>query len=111
MAFAVSNYMPVSNYMLGREIQSREFVDPADIIENGVDYGYRFSEQQLQLSPEAECILEDNFPESNGSFQNSINPVSDHLSAPVEELIEEPRKHTYASIVCITYFLHSIYKG
>lgn len=89
----------VSNYMLGGETVEREFVDPADITENGLGYGYSLSEQRLQYSSEAECILEDNFPESNSYFQNSINPVLDHLSAPVEEHIEEPRKHTYASIL------------
>lgn len=94
MAFAVPDYM------LGGETQAREFVVPADVKENGRLDDYSYSEQQLQHIPEAESILEDNFAQSNGSLQSSMDPVPELLSAPVEEPVGEPQKHTYASIVC-----------
>lgn len=93
---------PVPNYMMGGETQAREFVIPADVRENGQLDDYSYSEQQLQHIPEAESILEDNFAQSNGSLQSSMDPVSDHLSAPVEEPVGEPQKHTYASILQVT---------
>ncbi|KAI8566545.1 hypothetical protein RHMOL_Rhmol02G0048900 [Rhododendron molle] len=90
---------PVPDYMLGGETQAREFVVPADVKENGRLDDYSYSEQQLQHIPEAENILEDNFAQSNGSLQSSMDPVPELLSAPVEEPVGEPQKHTYASIV------------
>ncbi|KAL7220037.1 hypothetical protein ACSBR2_012993 [Camellia fascicularis] len=90
---------PASNYMLGGETQAREFVAPADVKENGPVDNYSFSDQQLQHTAEAESILEDNFPESNGTLQSSTSPVPDHLSAPSEEPVGEPQKRTYASIL------------
>ncbi|KAK3019099.1 hypothetical protein RJ639_004968 [Escallonia herrerae] len=90
----------VSNYMLGGDIQAREFVAPANIEENGPVENYGFPEQRLQQVPEADNILEDNFAvHSNGSLQSTMNSVQDHLSSPVEETVGEPPKHTYASIV------------
>ncbi|KAF7150726.1 hypothetical protein RHSIM_Rhsim02G0044000 [Rhododendron simsii] len=90
---------PVPDYMLGGETQAREFVVPADVKENGRLDDYSYSEQQLLHIPEAESILEDNFAQSNGSLQSSMDPVPELLSAPVEEPVGEPQKHTYASIV------------
>ncbi|GFY82804.1 nuclear transport factor 2 (NTF2) family protein with RNA binding (RRM-RBD-RNP motifs) domain-containing protein [Actinidia rufa] len=90
---------PVSNYVMDRETQTREFVSPADVKENGPVDTYSFSEEPLQHIPEAESILDGNFAESNGSLENSVDRVPDHLSAPVEEPVGEPQKRTYASIV------------
>ncbi|KAM7488491.1 hypothetical protein LguiB_025975 [Lonicera macranthoides] len=91
---------PVSSYMLGGDIQPREFVSPANIEENGPVNNYNFPEQRLQQVPEAENIIEDNFPvQSNGSLQSSMNPVQEHMSCPAEEPTGEPQKHTYASIL------------
>lgn len=103
MAFAVPDYM------LGGETQAREFVVPADVKENGRLDDYSYSEQQLQHIPEAESILEDNFAQSNGSLQSSMDPVPELLSAPVEEPVGEPQKHTYASIVC-TLFICTLFR-
>ncbi|KAL6970619.1 hypothetical protein U1Q18_030314 [Sarracenia purpurea var. burkii] len=89
----------VPNYVLGRETEGWEFVAPVDVKENGQVDNYNFSEQQMQNTPEAESILEDNFTRSNGLLQNSMNPVLDHMSVPIEETVGEPQKHTYASIV------------
>ncbi|KAA8527816.1 hypothetical protein F0562_035315 [Nyssa sinensis] len=91
----------VSNYMLGGEIQSREFVAASNIEENDftVD-NYSFPEQRVQQAPEAENILEDHSAvQSNGSLQSLTNPVQEQLSASVEEPAGEPQKHTYASIL------------
>ena len=89
----------VPNYLLGGEIHTREFVAP-DVKENGID-NYGFAEQRLQQVTEPEIILEDNSPDqSNGSLQNTVTSLPDHIPPSVEEPIGEPQKHTYASIVC-----------
>ncbi|XP_057471606.1 nuclear transport factor 2-like isoform X2 [Actinidia eriantha] len=90
---------PVSNYVMDRETRAMEFVAPADIKENGPVDTYSFSEEPLQHIPGAESILEGNFAESNGSLENSMDRVPDHLSASVEEPVGEPQKRTYASIL------------
>ncbi|XP_031251310.1 nuclear transport factor 2-like isoform X1 [Pistacia vera] len=96
---------PVSNYLMGGEIQAREYVAPVDVKENGLVDSYGFQEQRLQQFAESENILEDNSAEEfNGSLQNTVNAVQDHLPASVasvEEPIGETQKHTYASILRI----------
>lgn len=84
MAYSASSYMPAG------DIQTRDFVPPTTAVENGSMNNYRFQEQQLQ-APEAESILEDNYAmQSNGSVQNSVNALQDHLT-PVEEAVGEPQ--------------------
>lgn len=91
---------PVSNYMLGGEIQAREFVAPVNAMENGPVDRYSFPEQRLQQVTETDNILEDNSGEdSNGSLQNVMNTLQDLPPAPVDEPVGEPQKHTYASIL------------
>ncbi|XP_004497787.1 nuclear transport factor 2-like [Cicer arietinum] len=91
---------PVSNYMLGGDIQAREYVAPNEVKENGVVDNYGFSEQRMQRGPDSEHIREDNVAEeSNGSLHSSGNAVQDHLPASPEESVGEPQKHTYASIL------------
>lgn len=94
----------VTNYMLGGEIQTREFASSPTVKENGQVDKYSFPVQQLQQQvPVAEIILEGNpVKDSNGSLPNTTSTVSqDHsMPATVEETYEEPQKHTYASIVC-----------
>ncbi|XP_070029934.1 nuclear transport factor 2-like isoform X1 [Nicotiana sylvestris] len=93
----------VPNYMLGGEIQAREFAAAPKIQDNGPVNNYSFPEERLQHVPEAEKILEDNFAaQSNGSLQSTINAVQEHLSSPIEEPVAEPQKHTYASILQVT---------
>ncbi|KAL8486709.1 hypothetical protein ACS0TY_022950 [Phlomoides rotata] len=89
------------SYMLGGDIQAREFAAPAKIEENGpVVNGYNYSEEQMQQVPETEKIIEENFPvQSNGSLHGAVNSVPDRFSSPVEESVVEPQKHTYASIL------------
>ncbi|KAB1219346.1 putative G3BP-like protein [Morella rubra] len=91
---------PVSNYLLGGEVQAREFMASPDVKENGLVDHYSFAEQGLQQVPESEHILENNAAEeSNGLLQNTVNVVQDHLPSAVEEPVGEPQKHTYASIL------------
>lgn len=91
----------VSNYMLGGDIQAREYVASNEVKENGVVDNYGFSDQRMQQSPESEHIREDNVAEeSNGSLQSLGNAVQDQVPASPEEPAGEPQKHTYASIVC-----------
>ncbi|KAI3683355.1 hypothetical protein L1987_83858 [Smallanthus sonchifolius] len=86
------------SYMSGADIHAREFVPPATVVENGTANNYSFQEQQTQ-APGAESILEDSYAvQTNGSVQNSVNAPQDCM-ANVEEVVEEPQKHTYASIV------------
>ncbi|XP_050239232.1 nuclear transport factor 2-like isoform X1 [Quercus robur] len=89
----------VSNYLLGGEVQSREFMSPTEVNENGPVDNYSYSEQRLQHVPESEHILENDAAESNGLLQNAVSAVQDHLPPNAEEPIGEPQKHTYASIL------------
>ncbi|CAA3009223.1 G3BP isoform X2 [Olea europaea subsp. europaea] len=90
----------VSNYILGGEIQDREFAAPAIIEENSPVKSYNYAEEQLHQVPETEKIFEDNFSvQSNSSLQGAMISVAAHFSTPIEEHIVEPKKHTYASIV------------
>ncbi|PQQ08970.1 putative G3BP-like protein [Prunus yedoensis var. nudiflora] len=90
---------PVASYLLGEEIQTRDFAAPA-VKENGPVESYGFAEQRLQQVVETENLLDDSVVEqSNGSLHSTVNTVQDHLSASVEEPIGEPQKQTYASIV------------
>ncbi|KAL5542365.1 hypothetical protein UlMin_010075 [Ulmus minor] len=92
---------PVSNYLLGGEIHTREFVAP-DVKENGQLDNYGFVEQQLQQFAESENIPDNNYPDqSNGSLQNTSSSLQDHLPTSVEEPVGEPQKHTYASILLV----------
>ncbi|KAI9195753.1 hypothetical protein LWI28_017747 [Acer negundo] len=94
---------PVSNYLMGSDIQAMEYVAPVDVQENGPVDGYSFSEQRLEQVPESENILEDNSAEElNGSIQNTVNAIQDHLPASVEDPLGEPQKHTYASILRVS---------
>ncbi|XP_027165240.1 putative G3BP-like protein [Coffea eugenioides] len=90
----------VPNYVLGGDIQGREFIAASTIEENGPVDSYNFPDERLKNVPEADNILEDNFAvQSNGSLQSAMNSVQDHLSIAVDEPVGEPQKHTYASIV------------
>ncbi|XWS13926.1 hypothetical protein CRYUN_Cryun36dG0080700 [Craigia yunnanensis] len=93
---------PVSSYLLGGDIQGREFVVPVDVKDNGPFEKYSLQEQQLQQAPESENIVENgSVQESNDSFLHTVHIVQEHVP-PVEEPVWEPQKHTYASIVCST---------
>lgn len=100
--FSASILGPVSNYIPKVETQSRDFVAPAEIKENGSGDNYGFSEQQLQQPPEVENIVGSNFVQSNTPLQDSTKLEADHVAAPVEDHNVEPPKHTYASILQVT---------
>lgn len=93
MAYTASSYMPAD------DIQARDYVPPTTAEENGTVNNYSFQEQQLQ-DPVSENIHEDNYAmQTNGTVQNPVSALKNH-STPVEEVVGEPQKHTYASIVC-----------
>ena len=93
----------VSSYLLGGDIQGREFVVPVDVKENGPVDKYSLPEQLLQQSPEFESIVENSYvQESNGSLLHTVLTAQEHVPPPVKEPVGEPQKHTYASIVCST---------
>nr|XP_043609456.1 nuclear transport factor 2-like [Erigeron canadensis] len=84
-----------SSYMVGGDVQA--FVPPTTVAENGNVNNYSFQEQQLQV-PESESVLKDNYAaQTNGSVPNTLK-LQDH-STPVVEVVGEPQKHTYASIL------------
>lgn len=90
----------VPNYMSGGDIQSREMLAPAKIIEDAPVNEYRQPEELIHQIPETEKIIEDNFEvHSNGALQQIDNSVHDRYSGPMEESVVEPQKHTYASIL------------
>ncbi|MBA0696554.1 hypothetical protein Goari_003098, partial [Gossypium aridum] len=89
---------PVPGYLLGGDIQRREFVAPVDVKENGAVDNYTLSEQ-LQQAPESESLVDkSSVRESNGSLLHTVNTVQEHVP-PVEEPFGEPQKHTYASVL------------
>ncbi|XP_022760364.1 putative G3BP-like protein isoform X2 [Durio zibethinus] len=91
---------PVPSYLLGGDIQRREFVAPVDVKENGPVDKYSFPEQQLKQAPESEIFVENSsVQESNGSLLHMVNTVLEHVPSSVEEPVGEPQKHTYASIL------------
>lgn len=89
----------VPTYMMGGEVQAREFAPTSDVKENGLVDNYRVPERS-QPVPESESALEANQPaESNGSVQNVVNASQENSPTSVDESVGEPQKHTYASIV------------
>ncbi|GJX22633.1 putative G3BP-like protein isoform X1, partial [Tanacetum coccineum] len=87
-----------SSYMSADDIQARDYVPPTTAKENGTANNYTFQEQQLQ-DPVTENIHEDNYAmQTNGSVQNPVSVLNNH-STPVEKVVGEPQKHTYASIL------------
>ncbi|XP_071720603.1 nuclear transport factor 2-like [Rutidosis leptorrhynchoides] len=87
-----------SSYMASGDMQARDFVPTTTLAENGNVNGYSFQEQKLQAT-EPESIHKDNYAtQTNGSVPNSVNALQDH-STPVVEVVGEPPKHTYASIL------------
>ncbi|XP_057539510.1 nuclear transport factor 2-like isoform X2 [Amaranthus tricolor] len=90
----------VPNYMMSGVMQARDYMPPSDIKENGSVDKFLVAEQRLQQPPEVESILEDNSREqANGFLESPIKPVRELPLAQMEELIEEPQKHTYASVL------------
>jgi len=83
-------------------MQARDYMPPVDIKENGTADKYPIPEQQLQQAPDVECVLEDNPRETaNGFHASTVNPMQEAPPSIIEESIEEPQKHTYASVVCV----------
>ncbi|CAO2821980.1 unnamed protein product [Amaranthus hypochondriacus] len=98
----VSSPIPeaVTNYMMGGGMQARDYLPPADIKENGTVDEFSMPDQRLQQAPEVERILEDNSRErTNGFLESPITSIQDLSPAQMEESIEEPQKHTYASVL------------
>jgi len=94
----------VSNYMLDGDIQARDFIATNEVKENGAVNTHGFSQQQMAEVHESEHVREDVIAEeSHGFLQPSVNDVQEHAPSSAEEPPEEPLKHTYASIVCVTY--------
>ncbi|KAG5236409.1 nuclear transport factor [Salix suchowensis] len=87
-------------YLVGGEIQAREFVAPADIKENDPVDSYTFPEKRLHQASQSENMLEENSVEKpNGSLKITTSNAPDCQPATVEEPAGEPQKHTYASIL------------
>lgn len=90
----------VPSYMISGGMQARDYMPPSDIKENGAVDKYSMPEQRLQQAPEVESILEDNSREqANGFLENPINPMQEIPPSQIEDAVEEPQKHTYASVL------------
>lgn len=82
-------------------MQARDYIPSGEIKENGAVDTYSMPEQRLQQAPEVENILEVSSREQANSFLESpINPIQEIPPSQIEESVDEPQKHTYASIVC-----------
>lgn len=82
-------------------MQARDFIPPGDIKENGTADKYSMAEQRLQQTPVVESILDENSREqANGFHESPMNAIQELSPAHIEESVEEPQKHTYASVVC-----------
>lgn len=92
----------VSDYLLGGDIQARDFVATNEVKENGAVNTYGFSQQQMARVYDSEHVQEDVIAEESHAFlQPPVNDMQEHPPASAEEPPEEPPKHTYASIVCV----------
>lgn len=91
---------PVPSYMVTEGMQARDYMPPVDIEENGTADKYSMPEQRLQQAPEVGCVLEDHPREAaNGFHDSTVNPMQEAPPSVIEESIEEPQKHTYASVL------------
>jgi len=93
--------------MMTGGMQARDYVPPGDIKENGTVDKYSLAEQRVKPAPEVESVIEENSGEqSNGFLESTVHPVQEDPlpPPPIEESVEEPQKHTYASVVCICCF-------
>eukprot|EP00262_Sarcandra_glabra_P009559 TRINITY_DN2398_c0_g1_i1.p1 TRINITY_DN2398_c0_g1~~TRINITY_DN2398_c0_g1_i1.p1 ORF type:complete len:477 (-),score=98.97 TRINITY_DN2398_c0_g1_i1:293-1723(-) len=91
---------PVSDYVLGGDIQAREFLASDPVAENDPVDKYNIPESQQQISEVDNVVEETVVEESAASFPDSLNAVMEPPHpAPVEEPVGEPLKHTYASIL------------
>ncbi|KMS95615.1 hypothetical protein BVRB_006630 [Beta vulgaris subsp. vulgaris] len=90
----------VPNYMMSGGMQARDFIPPGDIKENGTADKYSMAEQRLQQTPVVESILDENSREqANGFHESPMNAIQELSPAHIEESVEEPQKHTYASVL------------
>ncbi|KAL9277832.1 hypothetical protein ACSQ67_024941 [Phaseolus vulgaris] len=91
---------PVSNYLLGGDIQARDFVATNEVKENGAVNTYGYSQQQIARVYDSEHVQEDVIAEESHAFlKPSVNDMQEHAPSSAEEPPEEPPKHTYASIL------------
>lgn len=90
---------PESSYVLGEDIPTDDFLPPplpAD--EDNSDEDFSVSEQPNQAPDLDESIDETHDEPPTGSFSSMPNAVQ---PPPAEEPVEDPPKHTYASILRI----------
>ncbi|KAJ6420958.1 hypothetical protein OIU84_028356 [Salix udensis] len=90
---------PVPTYLVGGEIQAREFVAPADTKENDPVDSYTFPERLHQASQSENMLEENSVEKPNGLLKITTSNAPDRQPATVEEPAGEPQKHTYASIL------------
>ncbi|XP_051129951.1 nuclear transport factor 2-like isoform X2 [Andrographis paniculata] len=87
------------NYILGGDIQSKQFLASEKIEEDAPVNNYSYHEDQLQV-PTTEKNLDEDFDlQANGVLHGNVHSEHDQFSSPNEESVAEPQKHTYASIV------------
>ncbi|XP_008796383.1 nuclear transport factor 2 isoform X2 [Phoenix dactylifera] len=92
----------VSDYILGGEIQSKEYVAPVQAGETDIVDNYSIIDSQHQVGEPDDRVDDTPAEDPVISFSNAINIVQDPSPAPAVEHVGEPRKHTYASILRIS---------
>lgn len=93
---------PVPNYMMSGGMQVRDYMPPGNIKENGTAEKYSMAEQRVPQTPEVENVIEDNPREQANGFIESTGNLTQEVPLPpppTEESVEEPQKHTYASVL------------
>ncbi|XP_008785151.2 nuclear transport factor 2-like isoform X1 [Phoenix dactylifera] len=90
---------PVSNYMMGEEIQATEFDTAVHEEENDIVEKYSIPEPQQQVLESDERIDETSAEEPTVSYPNVMTTMREPPPAPAEEPVGEPPKQTYASIL------------
>lgn len=91
--------LAVSDYMLGREIQSKEYVTPVQSGETDIVDNYSLIDSQHQVGEPDDQVDETPAEDPVLSFPKAMNIVQDPSPASAAELVGESRKHTYAAIV------------
>ncbi|KAG0491717.1 hypothetical protein HPP92_005115 [Vanilla planifolia] len=92
---------PVSSYILGEDIPLREFSSPPIPVEiNNEVENYSVPVQQ-QEAPGFEEREDEPPAEQSSASVSSVSSTIHDQPVPAEELVEEPPKHTYASILCL----------
>ncbi|XP_078182598.1 nuclear transport factor 2-like isoform X1 [Carex rostrata] len=88
----------VEGYAHDGQINLDEFLVPAYTHGNGNHSSYKYSDQAQHMASQTNCLIEETISSfSNATISAAVD--SSGIAAPVDEPMEEPTRHTYASIL------------